>query len=140
MTKIEITHAAEIRDEIIARHAQESASEGSPSESRGPSKVVDAAATGSQSGFWRSPTGENHGRDSRPGDVWCDPGAIHDTDRLDALLSLDIDVKSAEDGGWLLVDWRANPPRTTEHKTGRDAVDAALLANTELSGAKRPPQ
>lgn len=36
-------------------------------------------------GYWRSPSGENHGRDSRPGDVWHEPGDITDTDRLDWL-------------------------------------------------------
>jgi hypothetical protein len=51
---------------------------------------------------------------------------LKDSHRLDALLELDIDVKPADGGGWLLVDWRANPPRTTEHKTGREAIDAAL--------------
>lgn len=49
-----------------------------------------------------------------------------DSRLLDALLKLDIDVKPAEGGRWLLVDWRENPPRTTEHKTGRDAIAAAL--------------
>jgi hypothetical protein len=97
-----------------------------------------AVAPGSQSGFWRSPTGENHGRDSRPGDVWCEPGDIHDTDRLEAMLNLDIDVKPADGGGWLLIDWRANPPRTTEHSTGRAAIDAALLANTAVSQPGQP--
>lgn len=53
-----------------------------------------------------------------------------DIRRLDALLELDIDVKPADGGGWLLVDWRENPPRTTQHETGRDAIDAAL-ANTK---------
>ncbi len=55
-----------------------------------------------------------------------------DARRLDALLELDIDVKQADGGGWLLVDWRENPPRTTQHETGRDAIDAAL-ANTQVS-------
>jgi hypothetical protein len=39
-----------------------------------------------EGGFWRSPTGENHGTDSRPGDVWINPGDIHDTDRLEWVL------------------------------------------------------
>lgn len=52
--------------------------------------------------------------------------AAKDSRRLDALLSLDIDVKPADGSGWVLVDWRANPPRTTEHASGRAAIDAAL--------------
>lgn len=59
-----------------------------------------------------------------------------DIRRLDALLELDIDVKPADGGGWLLVDWRENPPRTTEHKTGRAAIDAAL-ANKTVSNARQ---
>lgn len=35
-----------------------------------------------QHGFWRSPRGENHGRDSKPGDEWAHEGDITDTDRL----------------------------------------------------------
>jgi hypothetical protein len=38
-------------------------------------------------GFWRSPSGANHGRDSRPGDVWVEPGDITDTDRIDFLVA-----------------------------------------------------
>ena len=46
-----------------------------------------AVTTGSPSGFWRSASGENHGRDSRPGDVWVEPGDITDTDRIEFLIA-----------------------------------------------------
>lgn len=84
-----------------------------------------------QQGYWRSPIGENHGRDSKPGDVWCEPSDIHDTDRLDALLNLDIDVKTAEGGGYVLIDWREQPPRGRWHATGRAAIDSAILFSSE---------
>ncbi len=63
--------------------------------------------------------------------------AAKDSRRLDALLTLDIDVKPAEGGGWVLMDWRTNPPRTTEHVSGRDAIDAALAnkANEPTTGS-----
>lgn len=86
-----------------------------------------AGVAGSQSGFWRSPTGENHGRDSRPGDVWCEPGEIHDIDRMN----------------WLERVVRWNDPTNTAkvvfaiptvpHCTLREAIDAAILANTPVS-------
>jgi hypothetical protein len=54
---------------------------------------------------------------------------MNDTARVDALLNLDINVLPAEDGEWLLVDFRQNPPKTTGYKTGRDAIDAAINPN-----------
>lgn len=68
------------------------------------SKRVGPLARGSASGFWRSPQGENHGRDSRPGDVWCEPGDITDTDRMN----------------WL-EKYGATPI------CSRDAIDAAIV-------------
>lgn len=53
---------------------------------------------------------------------------MNDTERLDALLTLNINVLPAEDGKWLLIDFDAQPPRTTEHLTGRAAIDAAIAA------------
>jgi hypothetical protein len=50
---------------------------------------------------------------------------LRDKERLDALLELNIDVARADDGKWLLVDFRSHPPRTTEYATARDAIDAA---------------
>lgn len=50
-----------------------------------------------------------------------------DAQLLDALLSLNVDVLPAVDGKWLLIDFRVEPPRTTEHESGRAAVAAALL-------------
>lgn len=41
-----------------------------------------APVTGSASGFWRSAHGENHGRNSVPGDEWVTAGEATDTDRL----------------------------------------------------------
>lgn len=49
-----------------------------------------------------------------------------DTKRLDAILSLNVEIWPADNGDWLLLDFRETPPRTTEHKTGRDAIDAAM--------------
>jgi len=52
---------------------------------------------------------------------------LRDKHRLDALLSMNVDVWPADDGEtWLLVDFRVDPPRTTEHQTARAAIDAAM--------------
>jgi hypothetical protein len=82
-----------------------------------------SAAPNLQSGFWRSPTGENHGRNSMPGDVWCEPGDIHDIDRMN----------------WLERHVRWNDPANTAkvaftiptvpYCTLREAIDAAILSN-----------
>lgn len=74
-------------------------------------------------GFWRSPSGENHGRDSRPGDVWYEPGDITDTDRLDHL------IKTARRGDmnyWLEIG-------VPHWMNARAAIDREILssANTE---------
>lgn len=56
---------------------------------------------------------------------------LTDSARLDALLNLDITVTAAEGGGFVLIDFRQTPPRSTDHRTGRDAIDAAILANSK---------
>ena len=49
-------------------------------------------AAGSASGFWRSARGDNHGRDSRPGDEWVTADAMTDTDRLRWLCDQSLDI------------------------------------------------
>jgi hypothetical protein len=71
---------------------------------------VGSGSSGSAKGFWRSLTGENHGRDSRPGDVWIEPGDITDTDR----------INFCEQGGWALLIQGPD-------ETFREAIDAAIL-------------
>lgn len=73
-------------------------------------------------GFWRSPTGENHGRDSRPGDVWCETGDIHDTDRIEHLARR---WNPQGNGHHIMGHFFANPTGSF-----RDAIDADILANS----------
>lgn len=87
---------------------------------KGQSKSVGSGSSGSASGFWRSARGENHGRDSRPGDVWVEPGDITDTDRLDWLL--DYIQRNGTDA--MIEVWG----HSKGGPLGRDAIDGAILS------------
>ena len=109
-----------------------------------------APATGSAPGFWRSPRGENHGLSSKPGDVWCNPGDIHDTDRLNWLIGHSAYLSHSQDGEVCNV-WFAHDPNDDGggavpvegypqkcYYDAREAIDAAMLAqNAELSESAR---
>lgn len=77
-----------------------------------------------QRGFWRSPRGENHGLNSKPGDEWAREGDIHDTDRLRWLvdnITEEIAVMMPDDFG-----------------QARQYIDELMLCNAELCGAAAP--
>jgi hypothetical protein len=83
-------------------------------------------------GFWRSPTGENHGLDSRPFDVWYEPGSITDTDRLDWLES----QKHEKDEGELDQLWTEWFLQDERHGINiREAIDAAMRSPNNRSSA-----
>jgi hypothetical protein len=117
---------------------------------RGPVRRVPPLATGSVSGFWRSARGENHGRDSQPGDIWVEPGDITDTDRLNWMIAHSAYLSHSRDGEvcnvWLSQDPDddsngAVPAQGYPQKCyydAREAIDAAMGArNTQASDAKR---
>ena len=89
------------------------------------------------SGFWRSARGENHGRNSRPGDVWVIPGDITDTDRLNWLIKQG--PPGACEGVGLNSDAWDNAycqEPSTDNTAMRQAIDEAmLLPNSEVSHA-----
>lgn len=66
-------------------------------------------AKASVSGFWRSARGENHGRNSQPGDVWVEPGDITDTDRLNWLIAHGAFLSYSRDGDCCNV-WLSHDP------------------------------
>jgi hypothetical protein len=71
-----------------------------------------------QRGFWRSPRGESHGLNSKPGDEWVHEGDIHDTDRLQWLvdnITEEIAVMMPDDFG-----------------QARQYIDELMLANADL--------
>lgn len=77
-----------------------------------------------------SARGENHGRDSRPGDVYVEPGDITDTDRLNWLDSVMVNA-NARNGtcyGWRF-DINHNRAALTNNNIPalniREAIDAA---------------
>lgn len=88
----------------------------------------------------RSPTGENHGRDSRPGDVWHEPGDITDTDRLNWLIA----------GGYCPAEWRPATREELRAGWGRDngqimiglgdrrTIDTAMLRASSQNAAYQP--
>lgn len=97
--------------------------------------AVDVSSTRLLDGFWRSPTGENHGRDSRPGDVWVKPGDITDTDRLNWLIA----------HGYTPAKWRPWKPGDPESLNGgtmvgwggREEIDAAILRPSNTKSDSR---
>lgn len=98
-------------------------------------------------GFWRSPTGANHGRDSRPGDVWCEPGDITDTDRLNWLEKQHLTLAAVKERWseeivlwWQVVDGKRS---LSGHPLAspREAIDAAMLsANVPDQPRGKPAQ
>lgn len=76
-----------------------------------------------QRGFCRSPRGENHGLDSKPGDEWANEGDIHDTDRL----------------RWLVLNFDEDQFFNMPEDFGmaREYIDELMLANAKLS--EQPP-
>lgn len=96
-------------------------------DSKQPTPPALAPVTGSASGFWRSPRGENHGLNSKPGDVWVNPGDIHDTDRLNWLEQTQTSIGyNVECCAWG-VDYEAPYGQTI-----REAIDAAMMQNSVL--------
>lgn len=64
-----------------------------------------------------------------------DEAVVAQVEKMLAVFSMNVDVSPAEGGGWLAIDWRQNPPRTTEHETLVDAVDAVSSPNQMESGS-----
>ena len=91
-----------------------------------------AVAPCSASGFWRSARGENHGRDSRPGDVWVEPGDITDTDRIDWL-----EKHATVIGSTGLNADKMFTPRT--HYTARAKEENGLTVREAIDAAMREP-
>ena len=83
----------------------------------------------SASGFWRSASGANHGRDSRPGDVWVEPGDITDTDRIEWLEKHATVIGSTEQNADRMFTPRTHYTAHAKEQNGltvREAIDAAI--------------
>lgn len=78
--------------------------------------VSSSAVVSQQRGFWRSPRGENHGLNSKPGDEWAHEGDIHDTDRL----------------RWLVMNFDEDAFFNMPEDFGmaREYIDELMLANS----------
>lgn len=79
------------------------------------SAVSSTQMVSQQRGFWRSPRGENHGLNSKPGDEWAHEGDIHDTDRL----------------RWIVLNFDEDDFFNMPEDFGmaREYIDALMLAN-----------
>lgn len=92
-------------------------------------------------GFWRSPRGDNHGRDSRPGDVWAEAGDITDTDRLNWLIKQGppgvAEGQGLNEETWAVATMHAGEGRETDAEAVRAAIDAAMVVSSPNTGDDR---
>lgn len=108
-----------------------------------------AVAPRSASGFWRSARGENHGRDSRPGDTWVEPGDVTDTDRLNWMIAHSAFLSHSRDGEVCNVWFSQDPDDDSNgavpaegypqkcYYDAREAIDAAMRGpNMEISNER----
>ena len=99
-----------------------------------------AEATGSVQGFWRSASGENHGRDSRPGDVWVSPGDITDSDRLRWLHTGGGRDADGYEWGIFRVKWdaRGQPVEVWQTNSDFSDLDAEILREASQNEKAQP--
>lgn len=92
-------------------------------------------AAGSVQGFWRSARGENHGRNSQPGDVWVEPGDITDSDRLRWLHTGGGRDANGYEWGVFRVKWdeRGQPIEVWQTNSDLSDLDAEILRESAAS-------